>query len=139
MRFLEAYKSYWKNYVNFSDSASRTEYWYVVLWNAIIISIFYVLFLIFTVITVATTTAGSTGDAAFVLMAGPMLFITIVAILYAIATFIPTLSLMVRRLHDTNRSGWFLLLGLIPFVGEIIIIVLMCLPGELSLENNYDF
>nr|WP_260449037.1 DUF805 domain-containing protein [Listeria booriae] len=49
------------------------------------------------------------------------------------------LSLMVRRLRDSNKSPWFILLGLIPFVGSIIILVFMCLPSEDSFGTNYDF
>ena len=47
----------------------------------------------------------------------------------AIAGFIVGLPLIVRRLHDTDRSGWWVLIGLIPFVGGIVLLVFACLPG----------
>ncbi|EFR94847.1 conserved hypothetical protein, partial [Listeria innocua FSL J1-023] len=47
MGFLEAYKSFWKNYVNFSGRAPRSAYWYVVLWNVIIFAVLYFLALVF--------------------------------------------------------------------------------------------
>ena len=48
---------------------------------------------------------------------------------YAIATIIPSIAVAIRRLHDTNKSGWFLLLGLIPFVGAILLIVFYATEG----------
>lgn len=140
MGFLEAYKSFWKNYVNFSGRSSRSAYWYVVLWNAIIISIFYVLLLVFTVFTAATSSVSdATGDFAFIMTSGSTLLILLLLFLYELATFIPLLALTIRRLHDSNKSGWFVLLSLIPFVGSIILIIFMCLPSEPSFSDDFDF
>ncbi|MFF5447800.1 DUF805 domain-containing protein [Streptomyces sp. NPDC012888] len=50
--------------------------------------------------------------------------------LYGLATFLPNLGLTVRRLHDTGKSGWFVLLGLIPLVGSIIMLVFMASEGQ---------
>jgi len=53
-----------------------------------------------------------------------------------IGTIVPDLAVGVRRLHDTSRSGWWLLIALVPFVGGIILLVFMCLdstPGP----NDY--
>lgn len=140
MGFLEAYKSFWKNYVNFSGRSSRSAYWYVVLWNAIIISIFYVLILVFTVFTAATSSVSdATGDFAFIMTSGSTLLILLLLFLYELATFIPLLALTIRRLHDSNKSGWFVLLSLIPFVGSIIMIIFMCMPSEPSFSDDFDF
>ncbi|KGL42496.1 hypothetical protein BMT55_11260 [Listeria newyorkensis] len=140
MGFLEAYKSFWKNYVNFSGRSSRSAYWYVVLWNAIIISIFYILILVFTVFTAATSSVSdATGDFAFIMTSGSTLLILLLLFLYELATFIPLLALTIRRLHDSNKSGWFVLLSLIPFVGSIIMIVFMCMPSEPSFSDDFDF
>jgi uncharacterized membrane protein YhaH (DUF805 family) len=49
--------------------------------------------------------------------------------LYALAVLIPSIAVTVRRLHDTDRSGWWILLGLIPLVGTIILLVFVCLDG----------
>ncbi|MCY0879492.1 MAG: DUF805 domain-containing protein [Firmicutes bacterium] len=49
--------------------------------------------------------------------------------LYALFVFIPSLAVQVRRLHDTNRSAWWLLLVLIPVIGSIILLILDLLPG----------
>jgi uncharacterized membrane protein YhaH (DUF805 family) len=53
-----------------------------------------------------------------------------VAGLFQIAVFLPSIAAGVRRLHDTNRSGWFLLLWLIPVVGWIVIIVFLAAESK---------
>ena len=52
------------------------------------------------------------------------------ATLFYLATIIPGLAVSVRRLHDTDSSGWWLLLGLIPLIGMIVLIVWWCLEGS---------
>jgi uncharacterized membrane protein YhaH (DUF805 family) len=49
--------------------------------------------------------------------------------LWAMAVFIPNLAVTIRRLHDQDKSGWFILMGLIPIVGPIIILVFYCIEG----------
>jgi uncharacterized membrane protein YhaH (DUF805 family) len=53
----------------------------------------------------------------------------ILVVLLVIALVIPNLAVMVRRLHDQNLSGWFILLFFIPYVGSIVMIVFMCIRG----------
>ena len=55
---------------------------------------------------------------------------------YTLAVFIPAIAVAVRRLHDTDRSGWWLLIGLIPLIGIIALIVFMVLDSEPG-ENQY--
>lgn len=52
------------------------------------------------------------------------------------ATFLPSLAVSVRRLHDTGRSGWWVLIGMVPCVGSIVIIIFMATEGERG-ENRY--
>jgi len=59
-----------------------------------------------------------------------------VTTLYFLAVFLPSLAVAVRRLHDTNRSGWWLLLGLVPLVGFIVLIVFYAQAGN-SGANKY--
>jgi uncharacterized membrane protein YhaH (DUF805 family) len=54
--------------------------------------------------------------------------------LFSIATFLPSIAVGARRLHDTDRSGWLQLLGLIPIVGWIILIIWCAEPGK---ANRY--
>jgi uncharacterized membrane protein YhaH (DUF805 family) len=50
--------------------------------------------------------------------------------LFYVATLLPSVAVAIRRLHDTNRSGWWLLVGLVPFVGWLILLVFMTRPGR---------
>ncbi|MCB2554726.1 DUF805 domain-containing protein, partial [Listeria monocytogenes] len=63
MGFLDAYKSFWRNYVNFSGRATRSAYWYVVLWNVIIFVILYALAFIFGISANMEAAMGGTGMA----------------------------------------------------------------------------
>lgn len=70
------------------------------------------------------------------LLAGASNLFFIVAVIWSLALFIPELAVGVRRLHDTNRSGWWLLISLVPLVGVIILIVLLATEGD-SGANQY--
>lgn len=72
--------------------------------------------------------SGETGPAFVVIMALYAIFI--------IGTIIPALALLVRRLHDRDMSGWFILLNLIPYIGGIILLIITLLPGTAG-ENSY--
>jgi uncharacterized membrane protein YhaH (DUF805 family) len=88
-------------YVDFSGRARRSEYW----WFALSVFIVYLI-------------ASLLGSAIHV---G-----NILADLVALGLFLPSIAVSIRRLHDTNRIGWFYLLSLIPLVGSIILIVFFC-------------
>ena len=94
--YLEALQKY----AVFSGRSRRKEYWYFVLFN-ILISI---------VLAVIDRAIGSSGHG-------------ILGGIYSLAVLIPGLAVTVRRLHDTDRSGWWLLLGLIPVIGAIVLFV----------------
>lgn len=100
-----------KKYAVFSGRACRSEYWMFVLFNAIITFVL-----------------------SFVegLFGGP----GAIGALYSLAVLIPGIAVGARRLHDTNRSGWWLLLGLFPVIGLIVLIVFMAQDSQPS-ENSY--
>jgi uncharacterized membrane protein YhaH (DUF805 family) len=100
-----------KNYAGFSGRARRTEYWMFFLINLIIVI---VLDLIGMAIKVSTLLGG----------------------IYGLAVLIPGLAVGIRRLHDTGRSGWWLLISLIPLVGTIILIVFLATEGQPG-ENQH--
>jgi uncharacterized membrane protein YhaH (DUF805 family) len=101
--FGQAISSGFSNYVNFSDRACRSEYW------------FWVLFvLIADVVAIAI-------DAA--------IGMRIVSGLFGLAVLLPGLALAVRRLHDLDRTGWWIFLGVIPLVGAIILLIWFCSRG----------
>ena len=59
-----------------------------------------------------------------------MIVFGLLIFVYAVAVFVPSLAMSVRRLHDTGRSGWFLLLNLIPYIGGIIVFVFSVLDSQ---------
>lgn len=60
----------------------------------------------------------------------------IISLIVSLALLLPSLGLGVRRLHDINRSGWMLLIGLIPLIGAIILIIWFCKESQMT-ENEY--
>jgi uncharacterized membrane protein YhaH (DUF805 family) len=106
-----------KKYAQFDGRARRKEYWYFALFNFIVM-----------VVLIGIDFSVGSGSAAmgFGVLSG----------IYLLATLIPNLAVSIRRLHDTNRSGWWILIGLIPFIGGIAIIVLMVLEGTAG-HNQY--
>ncbi|MDT0015983.1 DUF805 domain-containing protein [Listeria swaminathanii] len=119
MGFLEAYKSFWKNYVNFSGRAPGSAYWYVFVWNLMIIVPLHVMEAVFS----ASEMIGGVGG-------GVALFFVGLRWLYWLATIVPLTSLIVRRLHDTGKSGFLAFLSLIPYVGTIIILIFMSFESD---------
>jgi uncharacterized membrane protein YhaH (DUF805 family) len=110
---MEWYTKVLKNYAGFSGRARRTEYWMFTLFNIIIGGVLYAIY-------------AATGSSIFMIL----------YVLYFVAVFVPSLAVGVRRLHDTNRTGWWLLLGFVPFVGGIVLIVFCALEGDRG-ANQY--
>ena len=111
-----------ENYSNFSGRARRKEFW---MWY-----LFYVIILI-----VAMILDGVLGTG-FEIGYGATTPYGWVYIIAALAHLIPGLAVNVRRLHDVGKSGWFLFIALIPFVGAIWLLILSCSDGE-SGDNAY--
>lgn len=110
------------NYVGFSGRARRAEYWYYTLF-LIIISI---------VVSIADAALGTS-------IAGPdgaSSGIGILSIILLLGTILPSLSVTVRRLHDTDRSAWWFLLYLLPLIGPIVLLVFLIFKGTVG-ENQY--
>ena len=97
-----------KNYVNFEGRANRPEFWWFFLFNLIIGAIL-----------------GCFGKAGVWLSS-----------IWSLAILLPYLGVSVRRLHDINKSGWYLLLALIPIVGIIILIIWWAKEGDAGV-NQY--
>lgn len=130
VNFVEAYKRFWKKGLKFEGRASLSEYWFAILWNVIINMALVLLLVVFTLVA-AVVIFGSGENTAAILL------ITLLACgVYELATLIPTLALTVRRLHDTGKSGFYVLIGLIPF-GSIVLLVFLCEQSDPN-ENEYD-
>jgi len=106
---MEWYISVLKDYATFSGRARRKEYWMFILFN-IIVSI---------VINVV----------------GAVIGFEMLGLIYSLAVIVPSLAVGARRLHDTGRSGWWLLIGLIPLIGAIVLIIFFVQDSHE--ENNY--
>ncbi len=106
-----------KKYAVFQGRARRKEYWYFVLFSTIISVI-----LIFIDGFIGTLDV----EAGIGLLSG----------VYGLAVLIPSIAVAVRRLHDTDRSGWWILIALIPILGTIVLIVFFILDSKPE-ENNY--
>jgi uncharacterized membrane protein YhaH (DUF805 family) len=106
--FLDALTA---RYATFEGRARRAEYWYFVL--------FYCLAII--VLSVVDTVVGTYREDIGVGLIGG---------LFMLATFVPALAVTVRRLHDTDRSGWWVLLDLVPFIGALVLLVFTVLDSQ---------
>lgn len=94
--FLDVVKN---KYAQFDGRARRSEYWYFMLFNILI----------------------SMGIG----IVGTFLDLSFLSMIYSLAIFVPGIAVAVRRLHDTGRSGFWILIGLIPLIGVIVLIVFL--------------
>ena len=106
-----------KKYAVFSGRARRKEYWYFVLFNVLIA-------IVLAILDYAIVTAGAAGG------------MGVLGGLYMLAVLIPGLAVAIRRLHDTNRSGWWFLIVLVPLIGAIVLLVFLLQDSQPS-ENQY--
>ncbi|MBO1906417.1 DUF805 domain-containing protein [Microvirga sp. 3-52] len=108
MNFGPAIKTCLNKYATFSGRATRSEYWYF--------------FLFLVIVNIVASILDSTifGDM-------PVLYL-----ITTLALLVPSIAAGVRRLHDTDRAGWWLLVGLIPVIGTIVLIVFFCQRGSVG-------
>ncbi len=109
MDFQTAVRTCLAKYATFSGRAARSEFWWFVLFNVLAN---------FALGLIDTAIFGTAPDSA-----------AIFAPLFSLAMLIPNIAVAVRRLHDTDRSGWWYLLILIPLIGIIVLIVWWATPG----------
>lgn len=118
MTFLEAIQTCFRKYVDFNGRAGRAEYWYFVLFSVI-------------VNIVASGLDSVLGIAAQGTASGP------IAGLASLALLLPGLGVAVRRMHDIDKSGWWLLLVLIPLVGALIVIFAFLIKKSQEGDNRF--
>jgi uncharacterized membrane protein YhaH (DUF805 family) len=107
--FLDAYREY----ANFQGRASRQQYW-----------MFYLFYMIaYILLFMLDVMIGTTG-----LLSG----------LFALGSFIPSIAIAARRLHDTNRTGWWQLLLLVPIIGGLVLLFFLVSKGTEG-ENRFGF
>lgn len=106
-----------QRYADFNGRSCRKEYWMFVVFNLIV--------------------GLGLGIVTAILAPIGLWFVGIALIgLWVIAIFIPSLAVQVRRFHDQDKSGWFVLIGLVPYVGGLVVLVFMCLEGTRG-ENRF--
>lgn len=130
MGFAEAVKTVLGKYATFSGRATRPEYWWWYLFMTIVALVISVPFS-FIVATSIDADAGTVSGGFWLAMILPSLI--------ALAFFLPNLAVTIRRLHDTGRSGWWVLLAFIPFVnfiGGLVVLIFMLLPTQPQ-DNEY--
>ena len=121
--FGEAVRRFFQRYAQFSGYASRSEYWWVALFNGLVGLGFYIL--LFMVFGLGAAADGSSDDVGTGTGIG-MIVVMLLAFAYSIATLIPGLALTVRRLHDVGKPGTWWFIQLIPFgVGTVWFLILM--------------
>lgn len=123
--FGQAVGRFWKKYATFNGRASRSEYWWAYLFNVIVSAVLWLIAVI-----VGFSGAHTDPTTGRMVLGGGFVVVAIIAALWALSILIPSLAISWRRLHDTNRSGGFWFIGFIPFVGEIILIVLLVLDSD---------
>jgi uncharacterized membrane protein YhaH (DUF805 family) len=109
MTFTQAIRSGFQNYVNFSGRAPRSEYWYWTLFSILV----------------------SIASALIDLALFPQWGISPVNTIVEIALLLPGLAVSVRRLHDLDRTGWWLLL-ILTGIGAIVLLVWFCMRGTVA-------
>lgn len=127
MNFTDAVKSCLSKYATFSGRSARSEFWYFWLFSILIMIVASILDRILgTTFTMADISSGARVDAGY----GYLYLIA------ALALFLPSLAVGIRRLHDTNRSGWWYFIVLIPLIGSILLLVWFCTRGTTG-DNQY--
>jgi uncharacterized membrane protein YhaH (DUF805 family) len=111
MAFTAAIRSVLAQYVGFTGRARRSEYWWWALFTVLVGLAAAILD------SVLGTTFGPDNSPAWRGSTG------VIGSIVNLALLLPTLAVAVRRLHDTDRSGWWLLIGLVPIVGAIVLLV----------------
>lgn len=120
---IKSYKRFWANIFDFSGVSGRADYWWPVIINSILGAI---------IIAIIQSSTGHSIDDIYnfgdlTVAWGRNLVLVLV--------WIATLSVKFRRLHDTNRSGWWILIDLVPIIGTIWFFILMVLPSKPSRWN----
>jgi uncharacterized membrane protein YhaH (DUF805 family) len=121
--FGQAFVRFFKKYATFSGRASRSEFWWWFLANTIVAGVLY------GIAAAIGASGASVSDNG--MMYGPGFWVAAIPyFIWLAATLVPWFALVWRRFHDTNRSGAFYFLALIPFVGGIIVLVMLALPSD---------
>ena len=121
---IESYIRFWLNIFNFSGTSNRADYWWPVVIN-------YILSVV--IVCLLQRMLGHPINDIYTWGDWTVNFMVLVA---GFIVWLATLSLQFRRLHDTNRSAWWILIMIVPIIGQIWFIILMLLPGKPNRFSN---
>jgi len=126
---MSAHKQMFKNYKNFKGRSRRKEYW---LATAAFSIISFILLTIMYIPLIGYYSSGEISTLSLIIMC----ISGIAAVFYCVLAILPMIALSVRRLHDIGKSGWFLLLGCIPYIGSVVIFIFAILDSQPGI-NKY--
>ena len=115
---INAYKNFFKGYVDFTGRSTRSEYWWIWLGNMILLVPFYSVYF--------KALANPRNEAALMALGG----IAIIYMIFGIALFLPGLALTVRRLRDAGFHWALIFIIFIPMVGPLVLLVLLAMPTK---------
>ncbi|WP_205289410.1 DUF805 domain-containing protein [Lysobacter sp. TY2-98] len=115
-----------RRYADFSGRSRRKEYWMFVLFHTLLL-------IVMVPLCIAAILATRNGDGS---MSGIGIVSIIVVVLVSLALIVPSLAVQARRFHDQDKSGWLVLLNLIPSIGGLIVLVMLCMEGTYG-ANRY--
>ena len=115
---INAYKNFFKGYVDFTGRSTRSEYWWIWLTNMILFVPFYSAYF--------KALANPRNEAALMALGG----IAIIYMIFGIALFLPGLALTVRRLRDAGFHWALIFIIFIPMVGPLVLLVLLAMPSK---------
>ena len=104
--FVDVIKNH---YVDFKGRATRKQFWLFTLFN----------FIFAVILSMLGSMENTVGDV-----------FDILNLIYSLAVLLPSLAIAIRRLHDIGRSGWWFLIGFVPFIGQIILLIFYVLPSK---------
>lgn len=115
---MQNYRAYWQKMFVFDATATRVQYWWAVIINYIIVGLY-------AFGTNQSQYINASGDYQMAWNANSMIFALILGLVW-LANF----TIRARRLHDTNRSNWWILISIIPVIGQIWLFILLVLPSK---------
>jgi uncharacterized membrane protein YhaH (DUF805 family) len=119
-----------KKYATLEGRTSRKAYWMYSLTVTVILFAYLIITAIISGIIQAAIPHDHTANTVI-----PLVF-SLINLLLFLATIIPNISIMIRRLHDTNKSGWWMWFTLLPVAGPIVLFVFACQKGDAG-DNDY--
>ena len=130
---IEAYKKFWKGYVDFKGRSTRSDYWLNVLAQCLVFLLFG--FLLILIMILGGNPATYTSDAYSFQMI--LVYIVVLGIgVYALASLVPSIAIIVRRLRDAGYHWALIFLSLIPYLCGFIIFILTLQPTKVELPFN---